>query len=145
MKLKDMSKEELENMSYDDIAYAILTEKKKKMKIIDLFTEVGKYASLPEAVIEEKVGDFFEMLTLDKRFIMLDNGTWDLKERHAQNNMIVDDEEEDASEEVEEDMDEEIEEEEDEIFYDEDDDDDRDDDLKDLVVISDDEDEESML
>ena len=37
MKLKDMSKEELENMSYDDIAYAILTEKKKKMKIIDLF------------------------------------------------------------------------------------------------------------
>ena len=129
MKLKDYSKEELENMSYDDIAYIILTEKKKKMKIIDLFNEIGKLISLPESAIEEKIGDFFEILTLDKRFIMLDDGTWDLKERHAQNNMILDDEEEDVSDEVEEE-DEEDEEEEDEIFYDEDDDD-SEDDLKD--------------
>ena len=145
MKLKDISKEELENMSYDDIAFAILTEKKKKMKIIDLFNEIGKLISLPESVIEEKIGDFFEMLTLDKRFIMLDDGTWDLKERHAQDNMILDLEEEDASEEVIEDSAEETEEDEDEIFYDEEDDDDNEDDLKDLVVISDEEDEESML
>ena len=144
MKLKDISKEELENMSYDDIAFAILTEKKKKMKIIDLFNEVGKLIKLPESVIEEKIGDFFEMLTTDKRFIMLDNGTWDLKERHAQN-IVIDDEDDDISaEDVEE---EEIEEEneEDDIFYDEDEDDDTEDDLKDLVVISDDDDEESML
>ena len=144
MKLKDYSKEELENMSYDDIAYIILTEKKKKMKIIDLFNEIEKLISLPESAIEEKIGDFFEILTLDKRFIMLDDGTWDLKERHAQNNMILDDEEEDVSDEVEEE-DEEDEEEEDEIFYDEDDDD-SEDDLKDLVVISDEEEsDDSML
>ncbi len=145
MKLKDYSKEELENMSYDDLAYIILTEKKKKMKIIDLFSEIGKLVSLPESAIEEKIGDFFEMLTLDKRFIMLDDGTWDLKERHAQNNMILDDEEEDISDEVEEDIEEDNEEEEDEIFYDEDDDD-SEDDLKDLVVISDEEEsDDSML
>lgn len=142
MNLKSISKEELENMSYDDIAFAILTEKKKKMKIIDLFQEIGKLINLSESVIEDKIGDFFEMLTLDKRFIMLEDGSWDLKTRHA-GTVIIDEDEDDLStdevEEVEEQEDEE------EIFYDEDEEDDSEDDLKDLVVISDDEDEDSML
>jgi len=142
MKLKDISKEDLENMSYDDIAYLLLESKKKKMKIIDLFTEVGKLVHLSENEIEDKIGDFFEMLTLDKRFIMLDDGSWDLRSRHAGNNLIIDDDDDmPLDEELEEDeIDEE--EEEEEIFYD-DNDDDTEDDLKDLVVI--DEDEEDSL
>ena len=32
MKLKNIPKEELETMNYDDIAYIILNEEKKKMK-----------------------------------------------------------------------------------------------------------------
>ncbi len=144
MNLKSISKEELENMSYDDIAFAILTEKKKKMKIIDLFKEIGKLIHLPESVIEDKIGDFFEMLTLDKRFIMLDDGSWDLKTRHAGDVIIEDDEEDISVDEIDE-MDEEEEPENDEIFYDETDDDDTDDDLKDLVVMSEDDEEDSML
>ena len=35
------------------------------------------------------------MLTLDKRFIMLDDGSWDLKERHVQK-IIIEEEEEDV-------------------------------------------------
>ena len=54
MNLKDMSKEELESMSYDDLAYALLTEKKEQMKIIDLFNEIGKLIKLPASVIEEE-------------------------------------------------------------------------------------------
>ncbi len=143
MDLKSLSKEELETMSYDDIAFAILTEKKQKMKIIDLFNEIGKLINLSEAVIEDKIGDFFEMLTLDKRFIMLDDGTWDLKTRHA-GNVIIDDDDEDIVTDDMEDLDEE-ETEDEEIFYDETDDDDETDDLKDLVVISDEDEEDSML
>lgn len=143
MDLKSLSKEELETMSYDDIAFAILTEKKQKMKIIDLFNEIGKLINLSEAIIEDKIGDFFEMLTLDKRFIMLDDGTWDLKTRHA-GNVIIDDEDEDIVTDDMEDLDEE-ETEDEEIFYDETDDDDETDDLKDLVVISDEDEEDSML
>ncbi len=142
MKLKDLSQEELENMSYDDIAFVILTEKNEKMKIIDLFQEIGKLIHLSQSVIEDKIGDFFEMLTLDKRFIMLDDGSWDLKTRHAQN-VIIEEEEDDISVEEVEDSEEENEDE--EVFYDESEDDEAEDDLKDLVVISDDEDEESML
>ncbi len=141
MNLKDINQEELENMSYDDIAFLILTEKKQKMKIIDLFNEIGKLVHLSETVIEDKIGDFFEMLTLDKRFVMLEDGFWDLKTRHAQD-IVIDEDEDDVSMEDIEESEETIEE---EIFYDESEDDEAEDDLKDLVVISDDEDEESML
>ena len=40
MKLSDISKEELEAMNYDDIAYIILNEEKTKMKINILFKKV---------------------------------------------------------------------------------------------------------
>lgn len=143
MSLKSISKEDLENMSYDDIAFAILTEKKKKMKIIDLFNEIGKLINLSPSIIEDKIGDFFEMLTLDKRFIMLDDGSWDLRTRHAGNVIIEDEDEDIVAEDIEETEEEETED--DEIFYDETEDDDAEDDLKDLVVISDEDDEDSML
>ena len=142
MKLKDLSKEDLQNMSYDDIAYILLSENNKQMKIIELFTEVGKLIDLSQQEIEDKIGDFFEMLSLDKRFIMLDNGYWDLKTRHAQK-LVIDEEEEELNiEEVDEKEEEEKESE--NIFFDEENDDDNgEDDLKDLVVISDEEEEEN--
>ena len=40
MKLKTVSKEELETMSYDDVAYVILKEAGKKMSLTDLFDKV---------------------------------------------------------------------------------------------------------
>lgn len=140
MKLEKFSKEDLENMSYDDIAYEILSEKNKKMKIIDLFNAIGKILNLTEAQIEREIEDFFEMLTLDKRFIMLEDGSWDLRDRHSQNIVIEDDEDIDIELDDEK---EEIEEEDEDIFSDEETDDDTEDDLKDLVII-DDEDTDSM-
>ncbi len=135
MNINDLTKEELENMSYDDIAFALLSEKKGAVKIIDLFNEIGKLIDLSEAEIEDKIGDFFEMLTLDKRFIMLDDGSWDLRTRHAQEVVIDDEEEEVTLDEIEE---ENPDDEEEDVFYDEEDDD-TEDDLKDLVVIDDEE------
>lgn len=141
MKLKSLTKEELETMSYDDIAYAILEETKKKMKINDLFKKVCDLLELPDHVFTDKIADFFEVLTTDQRFIMLPEGFWDLKSRHSLKVVIdeedeedilaeaLEDEEEDASEETEEDL-----------YYDSDETDDQsEDDLKDLVIIDEDE------
>ena len=138
MKLTDLTKEDLENMSYDDLAYMILSESKKQMKIIDLFNKIGSLVGLSEKEVEDKIADFFEMLTLDKRFIMLDDGSWDLKERHVQKIIIEEDEEDVGLDEIEESPD--MDEEEEEIFYDEEETDDSEDDLKDLVVIDEEED-----
>lgn len=143
MKLKDISKEELETMNYDDIAYIILNEEKEKMKINVLFKSVCDALELSEKEYEEKIADFFELLTTDKRFIMLEDGSWDLRENHNPK-VIIDEEEDDTLlTEVEDDDDTVPEkEEEDDIFYDENSDDDLpDDDLDDLVVIDVDEEE----
>lgn len=141
MDLKKLSKEELQNMPYDDIAYALLFESKKQMKIIDLFTEIGKLIDLSESEILDNIGDFFEMLTLDKRFIMLDDGSWDLKDRHVQE-IVIEEEEDDIS--VEEIDEEDEPDDEENIFYDEENDDDEEDDLKDLVVMDEEEEESNF-
>lgn len=139
MKLNDIPKEELETMNYDDIAYIILNEEKTKMKINELFKKVCDALELPENTFEEKIADFFELLTTDKRFIMLEDGYWDLREHHNPK-VVVDDEEDDETlinDTDEENEDNLIEEEnEEDIFYDTDTDDDLpDDELEDLVVI----------
>ena len=146
MKLTDIPEYELETMNYDDIAYIILNEEKEKMKINELFKKVCDALKLPESVFEEKIADFFELLTTDKRFIMLEDGYWDLREHHNPK-VVVDDEDEEETilDENDEEMMDELEEEEeteDDIFYDTDVDDDLpDDDLEDLVVIDMDEEE----
>ncbi len=147
MKLKDLTKAELEAMSYDDIAELILKETNRQMKINELFKEVCSLLELSENEFMDKLPAFFDVLSTDQRFIMLENGLWDLKAKHSVK-IVVDneDEEEDVEEDIDlEDLEEEQEDEED-IFTDDNDDDDLtddDDDLKDLVII--DEDEEQMV
>lgn len=142
MKLKDITKEELETMGYDEIAYLILEEAGKKMKLLDLFKKVCKALNLPENTVEERIGDFFELLSINKKFVLLPKGYWDLATNHLQN-IVIEDEEDSVGEElIDEELDEEIENEENEdIFYDNelDDNDDEEDDLKDLVIIDEDE------
>jgi len=145
MKLKDLTKEELEAMSYDDIALKILQESKKKMKINDLFKKVCDLLGLSEAEYMEKLPAFFDVLSTDGRFIMVDKGLWDLKSRHV-TKVVIDNEEEDEEEEIE-DIEEEDELEEEKDIYseeDETDDIDDDDDLKDLVIIDEDEETNGM-
>jgi len=136
MSLNDMTIEELEAMSYDDIALMILSESKKTMKINELFKKVCDLLHMSENEFVDKLPAFFDVISTDHRFTMLEDGTFDLKTRHS-TNIVIDNEEEEILPEEEE---EEIEEEED-IFYDEesDDDDTSDDDLKDLVIIDEEE------
>ena len=136
MKSITLTEEELASVSYDDVAYLILEKNQSKMKIQDLFKEVIKVMNLGESAFEEHLADFFELLSTDKRFIMVDKGFWDLKINHS-TKLIIDDEEDD-----EEKIDEEltIEEEQDEIR----DEDETEDDLKDLVIIDDSEENEIM-
>ena len=83
MKLKNLTKEELEAMAYDDIAYQMLLEGKKKMKITDLFRKICDMLGLSEDDFTNKIADFFEVISTDQRFIMLKNGFWDLRAKHS--------------------------------------------------------------
>lgn len=144
MKLNEIPKDELELMGYDDIALLVLQEKGKKMKLKDIFERVCNVLELPQSTVEEQLVDFFEQMSINKKFIMLKNGYWDLQTRHKLDIVIEDEDEDDVIEADNEDIEDEIEEDED-IFYEKDDDTDdvADDDLADLVVI--DENEEGNL
>lgn len=146
MKLRELSKEELEAMSYDDIALQILEESNKKMKINELFKEVCNLLGLSEEEFVNKLPAFFDVLSTDHRFIMLENGLWDLRTKHS-TKVIIDSDDEDLDEEItDEDLEEEIHDENEDIFVDDESADDLaddDDDLKDLVII--DEEEEQMV
>ena len=152
MKLKNMSKEELEALSYTELAEMILTEKKNKMKIVDIFKEICKLLELSDSVFENQVADFFQLVSTDKNFIVLDKGYCDLRKKHAPKVTIeeVEDDSIDTEELEEDDVIEEESEEDEDIFYDassdEDDvDTDEDDDLDDFMVVDDEQDTETSL
>lgn len=139
MKLKDISREELEMMSYAEIAEIILKENKKKMKIVDIFKKICTALGLTEAEFENRISEFFETISTNKLFTILPQGYCDLKTRHNTKVVIDEDEEEIVVEdEVSEDVEEDAEDE--DIFYDDTEDDDvSDDELQDFVVIDEDE------
>ena len=144
MKLKDYKKEDLQNMGYDDLAALILEDAGKKMKIADIFKKINSILELAPSEYENKIGDFFELLSTDKKFIMLDKGYWDLRSKHAPK-VVIDEEDDVSGDLVEDDIDEEDEEETD-IFYESDsDDDEEEDDLQDLVVVDEEDEEEQSL
>lgn len=144
MKLKNMSKEELETMSYTDITYMLLKENKKPMNTAELFKKICGLLELTEEEYSEKIGDFYTSLTIDKRFHMLESGEWDLMEKHKVELQLDDDEEIESEEESEEDETEEEEEEENIDSLDSLDDelDDVDDDTLDLSIVTEEELEE---
>ncbi|MEG1457241.1 MAG: DNA-directed RNA polymerase subunit delta [Bacilli bacterium] len=136
MKFITFTKEEAETMPFDDLAYLILKEKKKKMKTNDLFKTICELLNYDNNEYEEKVGDFYTLLLTEKRFLQLNNGYWDLKENH-QAKIIKDDDEELLEDTLNIRMDEE-DGEEDENLYNEIldmEDEEVEDDLKDLVLV----------
>ena len=145
MSIKNMTKEDLELLSNKDITNLLL-EEKGKQTTPDLFKKIIKLLELPESTFDQKIGDYYTSLTTDKRFVLLEDGTWDLRSRHTSDKVLkIEEDEEEDLEEIEEDEDQEEETEDfDSIDNDEDDIDDNDDDLKDLVVLDEDEIEEEQ-
>lgn len=141
MKLKEMTKEELELLSYTDLTEMILKENKKAMNTPSIFKKICELLELSDEEYANKIGDYYTSLTTDKRFLLLDSAEWDLKDRHKVE-IVLDDEDDEDEEELEDDSEDEIEQEEiDENIDEENDDDDLDDedDIGDLSIVDDDE------
>ncbi len=143
MSINKMKKEDLELLSNKDITKLILEESKKPMNTATLFKKIIKLLELPESIFESKIGDYYTSLSTDKRFILLDDGTWDLKSNHTSDKVktqvdTIEEDEEDEDEIPDED---EIQDEEIEDDYSDEDTpfNDSTEDLKDLVVLDEDE------
>lgn len=101
MKLKNMTKQDLEILSYTDLTEIILKENKKPMNTADIFKQICELLELGEDSYLDKIGDYYTSLTTDKRFILLETSEWDLKDKHKVE--VILDEEDLEDEEVEED------------------------------------------
>ena len=140
MNLKKMKKEDLEMLSNADITKLII-EENGCQSTPELFKKIIELLELPSSTFDNKIGDYYTKLTTDKRFILLENGKWDLRKNHKSDKLKIleeDDEEEiDEEEENEELEDDSL----DELNSDDNEDelDDSNDDLKDLVIIDEDE------
>ena len=117
----------------------ILKWQKKSLSTSVIFKEICDLLGYTEDEYTNKIGDFYTSLTTDKRFILLENNEWDIRDNHS---VKIDDIDED------EDLEETDQIEEDELepdFTDQDDiddnlDDDLDDsDIEDLAIVSDEE------
>jgi len=142
MSIKNMTKDELELLSYKDITNLLL-EENGAMSTKDLFQTITSLLELPSKVFETKIGDYYTTLTTDKRFVVLPDGCWDLRDKYTSDKVVIamdEDDELDENEPTEEENDEISE---DDNNYDtennDDDFDDSDDDLKDLVIMDEDE------
>ncbi len=135
--MKKFTNEELRLLSEIDIAYHVL-EEKNGMNTLELYKEVCKI--LEKDVNEDKIADFFSSLTTDKRFLLLENGNFDLRRKHAVK-LVIDDEEDIDEEQLEANPDETEEEDIDQKDDDPDNLDDADD-LGELVIVDEDELEE---
>lgn len=153
MKLENLKKEELEQLSFTDLTEMILKESKNAMNTPSIFKKICSLLELSDEEYQSKIGDYYTSLTTDKRFVRLENAEWDLKDRHKVEIINFDDEEDEEDEENDEE-DESLEEEdesldeEDETNIDDDilDDDslDTDDELDDLSIIDDEEIDEEL-
>ena len=147
MSIKDLSRDELELYSHKDLTNMLL-EERGAMNTAELFKEITTLLGLPNSVYENKIGDYYTTLTTDKRFIMLEDGKWDLRDNHTSDNVVILHETEEDEEEIEEDEEENKEESDvddennddfDSARADDEFDDPTDEDLKDLVILDEDE------
>lgn len=147
MKLAEMTKEDLDLLSYGDLTSLILKENNKALNTPIIFKKICELLEYSNQEYTDKIGEFYTFLTTDKRFVFLDKtAEWDLRDNHSVP-LIVDDEDEEIEDETEiedEEIEEEIIEDEeniDEVVDDEDldVDDEVDEDMEDLSIVDEEE------
>ena len=143
MKLSKMKKEEIELLPYTSIAKLYLEENKTTMNTANLFKVVCDLLELSDRVYQDKIADFFQSLTTSKEFILLEDGTWDLKSKHKSKKIDIDELYEEKEEDI--DSEEEPDEMDDEAEYNSIDDEEEyaEEDLADLTILTEEELEDS--
>jgi len=81
-----------------DIAYNILLNAKEGMSFKELWSSINNELGYDEKIASRKKSQFYTNLTLDGRFVMLENNVWNLKSRCKYQEIEIKDEEYEESE-----------------------------------------------
>lgn len=97
-----------------DIAFELLSKKKKPTPFLKLWEEISQIEGLTQAQQDDRIAQFFSDLCLDNRFVNMGENKWDLRSRHTFSEVVIDTDEIMVDENDDEEFDEENVEEEDE-------------------------------
>lgn len=79
------------NKSMIDNAYDILTATGHELTFQDLVKAVADKDGIADVTtLTPKLGSFYTDLSLDGRFVILPNNTWDLRDRHTSDQVRID-------------------------------------------------------
>lgn len=73
-----------------DVAYDLISKKKKPATFLKVWEEVSQMVGLTPAQEEENIAQFYTDLSLDDRFVHVGDNKWDLRSRHTYNEVVVD-------------------------------------------------------
>ena len=73
-----------------EVGYELLTKKQGAQKFTKLWGEVSEVLGLDEYEASEYISSFYTNLTLDERFVLLEDNTWDLRERQSFDKVHID-------------------------------------------------------
>jgi DNA-directed RNA polymerase subunit delta len=114
-----------------EVAYEVLKGRKTAIKFVDLWKKVAKELDLTDEEYSSLISRFYTQLSLDEKFVLLEDNAWDLRERHKFSKVHIDmndvySEIEEEIEEDEEDAEDEDDDEYDDEEYDDEEEDDED-------------------
>lgn len=73
-----------------DVAYELVSNKRKPVEFSKLWEEVSQIQGLSEEEAKSKASKFYTALSLDGRFITLGENTWDLRSRYTFDKVHID-------------------------------------------------------
>ena len=76
-----------------DVAYDLMSTKKKAIVFLKLWEEVCQVMAFTKQQEEDNIAQFYSDLSLDDRFVTVGENKWDLRERHTYHEVVVDTEE----------------------------------------------------
>ena len=73
-----------------EVGYELLEKKQGPQKFNKFWNEVSQVLGLYESEANEYISDFYTNLTLDERFVLLEDNTWDLRDRQSFEKVHID-------------------------------------------------------
>ena len=73
-----------------DVAFDLMTKKKKPVVFLKLWQEVSEIMGFTVAQEEDNIAQFYSDLSLDDRFVNVAENKWDLRSRHTYDESVVD-------------------------------------------------------
>ena len=73
-----------------EVAYELLSKKQGPQKFNKFFEEVSDLLSMDDEEKEQSISRFYTKLTLDERFVLLEDITWDLRDSQSFDRVHID-------------------------------------------------------